>query len=888
MGVLALPGLRVATALAIRFRIKANAAVAQPQVTLGHGFARGDVPAGSRLTLTTAAGVAIPVQQDGENAWSDGSLRHGVISFVAPESYAAGDINTYILGCEAGAPNRANPVTPAQLAAASDFKLHVSQQDYGADAFTVGVNDVLASLPPWNATTGWGTNPLGGWEMVRSGPICTEWRVWRFLKRDSDGASHRWVKAVIYVRAWGPSGPFEVLPGLRQSNCYGAHPSGTVGASGAQPNHVGVAELYNGTTRIAAYGGVNDPRYTSAVPATAFDPTNNVWNGTAPGAWNDTYAVCYTLSGSGVPSGIPQNTIVWNTSSWGSSGWASNRANAGYNIQGGFSSWVAGGGAGGAFIYRINGALWYANNSGTFATTGSGPVPSNVPGHTVTDGNVSLTQLTYAVGTQGTGTATLTPYVGTFPGAGWWGALPDGSIPWVGAGARPAIMPAHDMAYLTRETRLIPPYDLSLVVPPDPAGQGGTFQPNQPMYGNDLSVTGDGPGDERIGYLNYSQIHLLLGPFDPEREKTVRRFGFGWHDYTTWWEDERHGRFVNTGTTTYGPVTANSLFLLLNNPNFYGTPPWQGLNLGGAPNYYTYRYAGVVDTSHMPSPWIVPYLRTGHAAFIETGLANATGLLGTISGTTRNFSQGATNYENIAISAYNIGDNVRGGGWALRALGMVDCLLPEADPMRPFIKNVLDQNAAYAGAVASWADPAFAKVGAVFSYSGNAVYVEPFMYALFCYGAAMEAWRGERAGWMPLLQVLSNYSMAPYDEAQGGSGYWVDLYRLNPCDGGGTPWPSTTAMMAGYGPYRATSTQQYDSGDHGYFQGAAGYPACQGDTVLQRAALIMMATAGVPRAAFVQKAIDNRLNTPPLAMITWSGVEGTVATAYPTWDIVVP
>ncbi|MBV9749849.1 MAG: hypothetical protein JO157_13650 [Acetobacteraceae bacterium] len=245
------------------FRYQALAAQpAGSPVTLGHFFARGDLPAGSTLAVQTR-GLTVPVALDQVNAWpSDGSVRFAALSFLLPHAVASGQIVTFQLA--AGAAPAGSHITVQQIVAASDFKLKIGGGDYGSDTFTVSANDILQNFKQWGGGSTWGANPLGGWEMIRSSPICTEVRVWRYLKRDGDGASHRWVKAKLYVRAWsdgrGGLRGFQVLPGLFQENSYGAHPRGSVGDPKIPVEYKAAkVDLYDGATRVLSYAGRNSP-----------------------------------------------------------------------------------------------------------------------------------------------------------------------------------------------------------------------------------------------------------------------------------------------------------------------------------------------------------------------------------------------------------------------------------------------------------------------------------------------------------------------------------------------------------------------------------------------------------------------------------------------------
>jgi YetA-like protein len=739
---------------ALAFRIQARARCVRPQVTLGHGFARGDVPAGSRVALSSSSGARIPVQQDQENRWPDGSLRFAALSFIAPESLSAGQTVAYRLAAESGDADRSGAVTPQRLAAASDLRLRASGGGFGANAFAVSANDVLANLPPWDPATGWGADPLGGWETVRSGPVCTEWRFWRMLKRDGDGASHRWVKAVLYVRAWsdgaGGIAAIEVLPSVRQSNSYGPHPKGAVGATGGpQPHHAGSYALTNGSATLAT------------------------WAKGARGAIT-------TFAGNQVVLATPAGDPVW--------------------------------------------------------------------------------------------------------------------VPGTSKSGRPAYLPGHDLAYLTRRTRLLPPYDLATatMVRPDPGGPGN-YVPNAPSLYSDAA--GDSAEDERIGYLSQSQTHLLMCPFDPAREVAVRAQCLNFFDFPCTWDDERTGRPVLRASKSYHSLIPNPGFALGDWNGDPGKPAWQGL---GANPPYEARYRALLDGSHLPAPWIVPLLRTGHAIYGELGLIEAVATLASQRPDTRDWKVGAVTYENCVFGPYN--QQERGKGWALRAVGMADCLLPDNDPLRPFLSDTLNANAAFGAAWPATVDARYRTLGVLWQVGEDTEYFSPWMYAYTALCTAMEAWRAEAAGSRPgfaaLLRATAPATIGVWDKAQGGSGYWADSYHINWTRAkNGDPagaYSSIAAMLQANFP--GVTPGPGIAGSSTRFRGnGASSRASDTDAasycVQQRAQLAVQALAGIPRAAETYAALDARMRESRLG---WNGPEfvgvdsitgGPIA--FPAWAIVM-
>jgi hypothetical protein len=213
-----------------------TAAVANPQMSFAQPFAPGDVPSGNFIQLRKSDGVTvIPSQQDQESTWlQDNSWKAVALSSVSPDTFAAGETITYQLWSVPGSPKRIPNVTLAQLVANSDIKLLFTGYDLGTDTWEVSVNDIVANGTNWP----WGQNPTRGWEVIRSGPLCTEWRFWSVLRRVSDGAWHPWIRGVVFVRAWGAAGPYEIGGYWCMPNIFGPNPGsasggGTISTSSA-------------------------------------------------------------------------------------------------------------------------------------------------------------------------------------------------------------------------------------------------------------------------------------------------------------------------------------------------------------------------------------------------------------------------------------------------------------------------------------------------------------------------------------------------------------------------------------------------------------------------------------------------------------------------------
>lgn len=664
---------------------------------------------------------------------------------------------------------------------------------------------------------------------------------------------------------------------------------------------MGAAELWNGGTRVFAWGGANDAR-AGSVAAAAFDCANSRVTAAAA-ALASAKGAGFVLSGSGVPAGVPQGVPVWVSCAYGSTpGLCALRGTAGNASDTQLPAWAPGVSYGFDSVVRANGAVLQASVAGVSATTESGP-GVNLTGSPVVDGTVTWLPFNLAFGTPGTGMAEVVPVVTTFPGSSWIGALPDCTVPWVGAVARPALLPAYDEVYLTRKTRLVPPYDLTILRVLDGPSYDVTYAPNVPTFPADLNQTGDGSSDERIGYLNQSQAKLLLTPFDPIRERICRRLAFGFADMPIWWDDERTGRPVVCTSTAYAGLIANAGFALGNwGVGNVGSPGWQGL--GASRSLYQFRYNPLLDGSHLPSPWVMPYLRTGHAVFSEIAASETCAALASQFPQARNRTIEGVAYQNLVTTPGT--QQVRGIGWALRQIGMLDAMMADADPLRGFVRDTMSDNANYAAALPGTVDPHYLALGLLYSYDGESVLGEtlnfrPWFYSILTLCAGMEAWRGDRLGWLPYLAALSKLSVGMWDQRGGGSGYFANLYTmaLQSAPGVGNTYPSWAAAYAAnypQAPALPAGVLQLDSSGHvttnfnGVMQAGASFPGdVTGYYPFAVAQLAVQAAAGVAGAAEVYGQLKARAATTPLIGTAWEGsIRGNPPATYPAWAVVQP
>ena len=739
-------------------------------VTKGFQFERSAVPAGHVPTLTAPGGAPFVPQIDNQRTWDDGSLMGGAVSFGLPAALAAGTTTDFQWGIQAGSFNNAPGITPAQAAAAADITMTIyvlaSNTDTVGVEYGVDLGAILQAGPAWSSSTGYGTNPAQGYRVVRSGPLCVDYQVWGYLKAASGGAIHTQLKAGAYIRYWLSGTTVqaaEVRPYIRNANSYGALSGATVGPA-VPTQYIVYANITNGATGIGAMGGVNDPRYRAALPASAFsggtlaDPVFMTqqpdYNGAAYPEY--IYGVPVMFSGSGTPSGIPQNTIVYSQ-------------------------------AGGSFT-----ALGLPD-AGNYAGIAYGTIPAS-------------------------GTSTMTPFVVVLPGCTEWLSGPDNNRIWVplaSAAARPSYQVADDPDYLARHARILPSYDAALAYA---AGNTATVQPDPRAFpihhpnGNaDASdAYGDNPDVERIGYLGPIAASLLLCPFDPWRAGYVKRYALDWTDFSITWDDERFGQpTFKAGKAYAGGLIGNPTFSTY--PSNYGSPAFMGSFKGQ--DKYPNQYSDLLDASHQPGLALLPWLLTGDYEYVEIGLYQALCTLNSLAPGAGEYTVNGTACHNVLYGGSSGGvGQTRGDGWGTRILLHTEATLADADPYAAFISDTLDQSALYAGAAADPAsgfqDRRWLHLGVISDSVATSGIRSIYMLSYRAVGMSTAVKRAQITGTRPgLIDYLNvNYlgCVDAWDETKGHgrSGYNINWYDPPICPGGGTS-----------GNYTPDQGTYYDSGD---------------------------------------------------------------------------
>lgn len=868
--------------LAVPLAFRANAAVASPPITVGHFFAEGDIPAGSRVGLRAQGGATVPVQQDAETHWPDGSLRFAVLSFVAPESYAAGQVRTYTVTAEAGAPDRRPGITPAGMAGRGDFRLKMYGHDLGADVLWVSANAVLTSA----TVDRFGASPTTWVETVAAGPIRNEYRVGAYARREGDGAMHRTLAADLYIRHWLASDTWEIAPWPSQPDAYGPHPAGRIG-----PDKVGrlafIAELYNGDTRLAAFGGPHDPRAVQ-VPASAFDTATNRFampaNLSAGGAW--TGGVLLGFRGN-LPSGLsPNGAYVPANIGKERKALLSHIRDFGlyYPLP---QPWKPGEKVAGNERRTLGNRVFRCIKDGA---TGSAMPAAGGEGD-VTDGGTVWRPLTAVFGRPGGGTITAYPLVHCFAGTGWIGMGPDAARVRVGAGPKPDLLPSHDLAYMIR-ARGIPPYDLSLKRPMMP-GTPAEYEIGS-IYADvirNIEATSDDANVDRIGWLPWTHASSLLVPFDRVRHRTVLRQALSWADYPIHFRDTRSARLVvvNNGPAKDGRTYPGMAPV---NPDFFlhtrGGDGKPGFGAGYAPAGasdrdgwgYTFAYNQLNSGAHTPCYWFVPYLRTGDAVYLEIGKANAWSMVASNDpGYNRANTVGGIRYWGI------VKGQQRGIAWTFRDLSHMEFMLPDSAPEKPMFRDFMSDNAGYYTTLIS-SSPA-RHLGLLFwvtdDYGGR-----PFQHYMLAFVLNAMVFRGDER-WRPYTEAYAGYYRDLFDDRRypNGTGWIANEYELLPQPPGGTPFPTQKAMIehaAGPGPYPAAGLR----GGAGYYNdgGRIGSPKYMGNgyVTMLMAVQAVGQSVGIAGCGRVRRQLLRRI-LPPGADVAGLPVSSDTE-LYPTWAFV--
>jgi hypothetical protein len=739
-----------------------GAASSQP-VTIDIPLAAGDIPAGSHIQIKSSSGADITTQEDGCSNWSqDGSRASCPVSFVQTDNIAPATAAIYRVYAVSGAPNHSPKLGTAEITANTDIVLKTNNggliPNGGRGPMEAGtwdlisINYVLANCQQYGSANGYGTNPRCGWDIVATGPNRYGIHAFQYARRESDGALHNWIRTDMWVDFWG-SGTMPCVPGcsvsfyVSEPNSFGPIAGGTVGGS-VETAYVFGVQLMNGNNVISTnLGGPGDARVATVTfdhsAGTVSFPSNG-WTMQAMGIFPVSFS-----STSSLPAGLSATKPYFFASS------------------------------GAAAIFKL-------------FDKQCGPA-GNCP-------HVSASPVAFS--TNGDGAITATPLTVISPFAGWMGADTGGQRFWIGtsgtARAAPPLLPGHEFGYLTQKSKATPPYIVSLSGSMMPAAGEGTlvYYPNSFFTQLAVDATGDGAGDDRIGYINRRGVIALMNPNDPDAYRASMVVAAGWQRMHMYHINENTGLAVvmNNGPDKVGgkyPTLGSDYPDQRMYP--YNAAPFMtpsNADENWEPIYES--YSVWMEPSHMPMPQQVPFLKTGLPEW-QFGMvmqANATVSQQMIGKQTIN---GTTYYRILApVIACANGDcsggfqdnQTRGVAWGFRTLDQAYHFEPDASPLKPYLRDLLADNVNFHDDVATNVMTAAEKSLGYFwndtHAGGNGIYQwwqDDFLFQAL----AMNAWRGE---FPHAISFVTNYFarqvIGRMDPAAGGCLWTGPARQVNP------------------------------------------------------------------------------------------------------------
>lgn len=894
------------------------------------GFERTHLGPNQHL-VGTMNGQTFAIQQDSEILWSNGNVRTARTVFALPAGLTAGTEQRLTVAVADGAPNRTPFITPQQLVAAHDFSLKSYGYDAGAQVFITSLRDIVTNFP----RDSWGTNPLGGWDVFASGPLQVGIRAWRYRKDSVSGGTDKWRKDMLYVTAYS-DGTFDFAAKVGQPNWDGPVAGATLGGD-LETCMACIFEAYFDTTRIAAWGGPNDPRAVT-IPATAF-ASDALLPSAVPGLETGMAVAFAPASGGSLPSGIVANKPYWlaTTGAYfqGNLTLSTSRARAANKGEGFFQTAATNfsgnilqstdpyisqevfnfapsdtshgdalpSGVAQGTNYRL------VPVSGGYALyPAHGPYNEDAAGTPITfsggNGTINCNRVnTILLGNPGSGNIVVTPLVSTHYFNGSLLCATDGRAVRIG-GLRVDIGIAYDEDYMSRGAQLWPVYDKADTRYPS-TNINPLYYPQFPPWGFVLSGTGDNPGDNRIGYVNYNSLQALLLPYDAGFCQQMRRDAACWADQPIWHDDTVGGReiVVDNGPDDagaqypgMGPSRPDKWF------NGYQSGPDASVQYssGSGPNSSGYAdgYSKAqLDGSHMPCPWPVAAYMTGHPMYADLGVgqANSQNLYGNATQTLGN----KTYYCICSLKS----QQGRGVGWSLRAFGFAEKFTPSARPEAAYIRHSLDSMAQWGAHCVLTASPAQLAIGQVGHMNGGSNDDFGFFFYIEMGSLYMELLHAERPALRTYVAALANLHIGMLNDASptGGTGAIADNYHsyLQTVPYSYSPsFPTLRAAIAGNDssyrlspPYPAVGFYggAAFSTDPASYAGAFSNPNAfdsQNYVIMTRAALAMAKTAGIVSlngddAGAVHDLLNTRIFTSPCKGVhfsspNWGGSFGDV------------
>lgn len=785
----------------------------QPFVTMLHAAQRADIPAGKYPALFSGS-TQIQTQVDlVAPAFADGSFAYGALSAILPDTIAGNATNTYQIKAVSGSAPNTPKFSMATWAAANDlrltFKTNLANLADDTSNYELKVSDVIAAGIVEGVGTGSGY-PLSSYRVDRSGPVCMGWRFRGYMRRKSDGAYHRQLVGEIYVTAVTLTDmliecklnmPAAVDTQTRNS----LQTVGPVNGDDFAPM-TGIAVLTNNGATVHTWGGPNDFRAVTFPAATTDVHTGTVVNTIDTVANQIVFpnaamqrprnGVGYAFSSTGtLPAGLVAGRVYWPSVDFFQQRayLLTRRAFLSGNAFASKVAWTANATATNPnyiFNYtyvpplgtvRVQQA-WFLTIGGTNGATP--PVDDGTLD--VVNGTAHYTPMNAVMTSQGTGTLSAYPVVHVFP-CTYTCLVDEGTTDpiWTGSGAAPRVEAILDLAYHLDYARALPTYDktISPLYPNAFSGWDG-HSACEPSVQQQIDNFGDNPGTNLVGYLNNTNANALLQQNSIVTQRYARSEALRWADHWTTAEDPRSFMPL-VGNNGPGNVSGTYSGLGPSMPLFYYAWPGRGVGkftgIGNQTinsNLYDAKYQKLVNGSHLPAMWIQPYHKTARTIFLDMGvdlantcmLSNADDTLG------KNITiNGRTYCSSIAVL-----DQVRGMGWASRALDCISDVLPTNHGMRAYITDCVQDTIDCALAVIADNQvnfPSEYNLGTMrwarntASFSG----VQHFFTGCYILCIAQAARKNRYPGWRAICEhVGGRYFMPIFDDAGPGNAGLAD------------------------------------------------------------------------------------------------------------------
>ncbi len=776
------------TQVGIGWKNANTVALTTPFVTTLHETQRGDIPAGFHAGLFLPDGTAVPTQQDGETLpHTDGSLAAARLSAYVPGTTAAGAAASLLVKPVSGAPDRTPKFSLAAWAAANDIRIliktNLANPADTTQQYEFAVSDAIAAGMYEGSSTG-ADYPLTSIRVDRSGPLCMGWRFRGYGRRKSDGAYHRTLLGEVYVTAqtlsdnqidglWGQPNAVDT------SGVYNA--SQTVGPAAVADFKpiFGIVEVWNGATLLKTIGGPSDYRKVTFGASPVDLTANMITFPTLTGAQRSRQALGYVFQSTGtLPGGMNPNRVYFpkqdyyqdkcqlleRRSYFLSQGTAAYAPSAAVQEFPYSSVYVgANPGNGPAQLYACTKA----------GTTGASSAPSGTADNQV-DGTAEWSPFNVLFTNQGTGTLTAWPVVGVSPLCAAPVMDDQTSDPiWTGSGPAPLMEVQLDLTYLTRYARALPPFDLTLTpLYPDACPFDGVSV-GEAIYPSVIDDFGDNPGTALIGYLSFAQANGLLQQTSVQVQRHMRMMAFAWMDHWTYANDPRSMQPV-VGLQGPGNATGRFAGMGPSIPKYYycfadrAPGRFSGIGSTGNANYYAAKYQTLCAGSHLPSPGLLAYKKTGRAIFLDlsVSLANCAMLSAADNSGNHQRTVAGTTYS----AAWLVNEQPRGSAWTSRAVAMASQYMPASHPSRAHFTDMLDNALSCAAATIENTRVNFplAYARGAREPSDSVMQLWMLSYELLVYST--EARKGRDTRWRGLASYLaSNLWLQWLDAGRGGN-----------------------------------------------------------------------------------------------------------------------